>query len=210
MPRSPAQNEEIRQARRVQIMDAARQVFARRGFHATRMSDIASAAGVSQGTLYHYFQSKDELFLSLLNVWNDRMVEVIQNAPGEAVSAVDKFWLINQVGQAFVAADEELAPVLVEFWAYSLHNPEAAASFRRFFQTVQQTLSDFFAEGIAAGEFKTVDVETLSALPLILLDGVVLLSAVMGRDLINPQQLLEKTQQLIFDGLLLSDTREAE
>ena len=46
--------------RRRQILDAAVQVFARQGFHACRVSDIAREAGVAYGLIYHYFDSKDE------------------------------------------------------------------------------------------------------------------------------------------------------
>jgi TetR/AcrR family fatty acid metabolism transcriptional regulator len=47
--------------KRRQILDAAIRVFARQGFHATRVSDIADEAGVAYGLVYHYFRSKDEV-----------------------------------------------------------------------------------------------------------------------------------------------------
>jgi TetR/AcrR family transcriptional regulator, fatty acid metabolism regulator protein len=47
--------------RRQEILDAAVRVFARKGFHAARVGDIAAEAGVAHGLLYHYFASKDEL-----------------------------------------------------------------------------------------------------------------------------------------------------
>ncbi|MFN2217094.1 MAG: helix-turn-helix domain-containing protein, partial [Anaerolineae bacterium] len=77
-PRTKEQNEKIRRTRRREILDAAHQVFAERGFHDTRMSDIAQVAGVSQGTLYHYFASKDDLFLALCFTWADLMEAGIQ------------------------------------------------------------------------------------------------------------------------------------
>ena len=47
--------------KRRQILDAAVRVFARKGFHASRVGDIAEEAGVAHGLLYHYFRSKDEV-----------------------------------------------------------------------------------------------------------------------------------------------------
>lgn len=47
--------------KRRQILDAAERVFARKGFHTSRVGDIAAEAGVAHGLLYHYFESKDEL-----------------------------------------------------------------------------------------------------------------------------------------------------
>src|SRR5579864_7549000 len=53
-------------AKRRQIMDGARQVFLSAGFDGASMNDIARAAGVSKGTLYAYFDSKDELFKAII------------------------------------------------------------------------------------------------------------------------------------------------
>src|ERR1700739_1895045 len=53
-------------AKRRQIMDGARQVFLSAGFDGASMNDIARAAGVSKGTLYAYFDSKDHLFEAII------------------------------------------------------------------------------------------------------------------------------------------------
>src|SRR5206468_4616610 len=47
--------------RRAELLDAAVRVFARKGFHGSRVGDIAEEAGVAHGLLYHYFRSKDEV-----------------------------------------------------------------------------------------------------------------------------------------------------
>jgi TetR/AcrR family fatty acid metabolism transcriptional regulator len=66
------------------ILDAAVRVFARQGFHACRVSDIADEAGVAYGLVYHYFDSKDEildtLFLERWNVMLQTITEVDEQA----------------------------------------------------------------------------------------------------------------------------------
>jgi TetR/AcrR family transcriptional regulator, fatty acid metabolism regulator protein len=66
--------------RRRDLLDAAVRVFARKGFHASRVGDIAEEAGVAHGLLYHYFRSKDEVLETifrdaweLLSVDTDRI-----------------------------------------------------------------------------------------------------------------------------------------
>lgn len=64
------------------ILDAATKLFATAGFHATSTRKIAAAAGVSEGTVFHYFGSKNELMLSILNrfyngVLNPRAAEIL-------------------------------------------------------------------------------------------------------------------------------------
>ena len=201
-PRTKEQNEQIRQERRAQILNAARQAFARQGFHAAKMSDVAQAIGVSQGTLYHYFRSKDDLFLALLSTWAERLAETVSGLPDVPSSATDKMWAMTRLATAFLQADVGLLPVLVEFWAYALRNPKAAASFRHLFEAMQQSCAAIIGEGIASGEFKAIDVQTLSALPLVIVDGVIVLASIIDRDLMQPEQVIEKTQQLVFDGLL--------
>jgi AcrR family transcriptional regulator len=66
MPRSPQQNQRIKDERRRQIMDAALSVFAEKGLAATMMSDIAAASDLSYGLIYHYFHDKEELFITLV------------------------------------------------------------------------------------------------------------------------------------------------
>ena len=65
------------------ILNAAVRVFARQGFHACRVSDIADEAGVAYGLVYHYFASKDEILDTLfLERWNV-MLELIREVDSE-------------------------------------------------------------------------------------------------------------------------------
>jgi TetR/AcrR family fatty acid metabolism transcriptional regulator len=71
--------------KRRQILDAAVRVFARRGFHTSRVGDIAEEAGVAHGLLYHYFSSKDEV---LQTVFRENWSELLQRF--EQVDASDE------------------------------------------------------------------------------------------------------------------------
>ncbi len=74
-----------RDQRRVQLLEAANEVFTSKGYHAAAMDDIAEAAGVSKPVLYQHFPSKLDLYLALLDSSCDRLVEVVQ----EAVDSTD-------------------------------------------------------------------------------------------------------------------------
>src|SRR6201993_3040205 len=73
-------------AKRRQIMDGARQVFLSEGFDGASMNDIARAAGVSKGTLYVYFDSKEQLFEALIREGKKEQAErlVFPGEPGDA------------------------------------------------------------------------------------------------------------------------------
>lgn len=66
------------EARKEQILEAAAGVFATRGYHRTRVSDIIAAAGVARGTFYLYFESKRGLFVALVERMFDKLQAVIQ------------------------------------------------------------------------------------------------------------------------------------
>lgn len=69
-----------RDQRRIQLLDAASEVFASKGYHAAAMDDIADAAGVSKPVLYQHFPSKLDLYLALLDQSCYRLVEVVEDA----------------------------------------------------------------------------------------------------------------------------------
>jgi AcrR family transcriptional regulator len=59
------------------ILDAAVRVFAHKGFHTSRVGDIAEEAGVAHGLLYHYFSSKDEVLDTIFKeTWSDLLAEI--------------------------------------------------------------------------------------------------------------------------------------
>jgi len=66
MARNPQQNEQMRGERKKQILSAAVKLFATRGLAATKIADIAAAVGMSQGLLYHYFGSKEAIFVDII------------------------------------------------------------------------------------------------------------------------------------------------
>jgi AcrR family transcriptional regulator len=74
-----------RDQRRAQLLDAANEVFTTKGYHAAAMDDIADAAGISKPVLYQHFGSKLDLYLALLDISCDRLVEVVE----EAVDSTD-------------------------------------------------------------------------------------------------------------------------
>jgi AcrR family transcriptional regulator len=76
------------------ILDAAVRVFARQGFHACRVADIADEAGVAYGLVYHYFDSKDEVLDTLfLERWNV-MLERIREVDAEQIPVREKLQAI--------------------------------------------------------------------------------------------------------------------
>ena len=96
-------NEDMVQDKRREILDAAELVFTTRGFSAARMDDIADTAGVAKGTLYLYFSSKQELFVSLLEERTQEYVDTLSGWLEKAHSLSDFIHILVKLrGQLFV------------------------------------------------------------------------------------------------------------
>jgi AcrR family transcriptional regulator len=76
------------------ILDAAIRVFARRGFHACRVSDVADEAGVAYGLVYHYFDSKEEILTTLFKERWQLMLDAIVGIDEMELPAREKLYLV--------------------------------------------------------------------------------------------------------------------
>jgi AcrR family transcriptional regulator len=95
------------------ILDAAVRVFARQGFHACRVSDIADEAGVAYGLVYHYFASKDEVLDTLfLERWNV-MLELIREVDSQPIPVREKFGAIASFIVDSYRHDPDLMKVII-------------------------------------------------------------------------------------------------
>lgn len=113
MPESPAAREvSAREAKRRGILLAAIQVFAKKGYFAARMSDVAHRAGVADGTLYLYFEGKEDL---LISVFDDVMNRFCTRAREEIVALddpVEKLRILVRLHLQALGNDRALAHIL--------------------------------------------------------------------------------------------------
>jgi AcrR family transcriptional regulator len=79
MPKSKEQYEEMRLKSKSAILDAAMRLFVTKGYHATTTSAIAKEAGVAMGLMYHYFNSKEDLLISILE---EHLDDLMKSAAG--------------------------------------------------------------------------------------------------------------------------------
>lgn len=105
MPRTKEQFELLRKESKRKILEAALEVFAREGYHSSTVSSIAKTAGISQGLLYNYFKSKEDVLNELMiGMMDALMCEFIPINPKEKVKRKDIVNFIN-VGIDLVLKD---------------------------------------------------------------------------------------------------------
>ena len=101
-----------RQAKRRRILRAAIEVFARKGYFAARMTDVAKAADVADGTLYLYFEGKEHLLISVFDDFMGSFVERLRTEVAKVEDPIDKLRKIVSVHLETLGADRELAHVM--------------------------------------------------------------------------------------------------
>lgn len=104
MPRSEEANTQIKDDRQKQILTSALRVFIRKGFAAAKMCDIASEAGISYGLMYHYFQSKDEIYTELVRNAVDSSRHTIEQLRADDGEPIDKMRSLTRA--IFKSVDE--------------------------------------------------------------------------------------------------------
>jgi len=147
-----------KEARPGEILDAALAEFAARGFAAARMEDIAGRAGVTKGTLYLYFPSKEELFKTLVResigaVIAARQAEadMFEGSAAELLATVLRF-----MGYFARTSDRAVLPKIM--MAEAGNFPELVRFYRaEVVDRGMALLSAIIVRGIARGEFRAVD-----------------------------------------------------
>ncbi|MDP2135997.1 MAG: TetR/AcrR family transcriptional regulator [Sulfuritalea sp.] len=150
-----------KEARPAELMAAALELFVEKGFVGTRLDDVAARAGVSKGTLYLYFDSKEALFKAVIQEGIVPILEqgagLIDGFKGSAAdllrALIGEWW--QRIGSTHLAG----VPKLMISEAGNF--PELAIYYHdtvivRGRELMRRTLQ----RGIAAGEFRAVDVET--------------------------------------------------
>jgi TetR/AcrR family fatty acid metabolism transcriptional regulator len=97
--------------KRQRIFDAAVQVFARKGFFASRVSDVAAAAGIADGTVYLYFESKDDLLIKLFDEVMGEHIEAARQEIRHVDDAAARLRVIADHHLGVLGRNPELAVV---------------------------------------------------------------------------------------------------
>jgi AcrR family transcriptional regulator len=143
--RSIAQEE-----RRKQILDAAVRVFARSGYHGSRVGDIAQEAGVAHGLLYHYFASKEEVLQTVFRENWGELIERFRAVEAADEPAHEKLEGIAKILLRTWRNDPDLVTVMVREVARSQQLQGQVEEIREAFAIVQRVIED----GQATGAFR--------------------------------------------------------
>jgi len=203
----PAKRERRKQDRPGELLDAALELFVEKGYAATRAEEVAARAGVSKGTLFLYFSSKDELFKAVVreNIsgrfleWQQAF-EDFQGSSADLVRYCLRTWW-QRVG------DTRASGITKLMMSEAQNFPELAAFYHQeVVQPGQDLICRILRRGIARGEFRPVDVEYaafgLAAPMLFLVMMKHSLCACLPADYpLDPERFIAAQAELLLHGL---------
>ena len=197
-----------KEARPAELLDAALALFVEKGFAATRSEEVAKAAGVSKGTLYLYFPSKEELLKAVIQHFLGTEIETgiaeAAAADGPMAESMEKllvnWWTRIYEGPAsgvfkLVITEVRNFPEIGEFWVERVVAPGHAI------------VSGMLRRGIERGEFAVDDVDSAVhtlLMPLILMcvHKHSFAACGIGKEMdIEPAQFMHAHLRLVFAGL---------
>jgi AcrR family transcriptional regulator len=160
--------ERLREEKKSRIIEAAARVFARKGFAGTVMADIAMEARIGKGTLYAYFDSKEDLFFAVFE-WFVKKTEAEAKVSVSALggSALKRLVVLNDSLMNSWAEMKDLYTLVLEFWAASASSQMRERfknAFRQAYRDFRRIVSALIRDGIADDEFHAdVDNEAVAA-----------------------------------------------
>jgi AcrR family transcriptional regulator len=126
----PRVSQEHLEARRQQILDAARRCFIRKGFHGTSMQDVLREADLSAGAVYRYFRSKEEIIVTIATDAVAELGAAVEGAfdaevPPPLEDVLDRFFATLER----LDATQDLTKLAIQVWEEALHSPLVAERF---------------------------------------------------------------------------------
>jgi AcrR family transcriptional regulator len=165
--------DQLREAQRQRIMEAARTVFARSGFHGASIQEIRAEAGMSAGNLYRYFPSKEAIIAEIAEADRVHIAEMFDHLD----RVEDPIAGLMALGQHFLdeMCDPKGSAMCAEIMAESIRNPEIRRMFERNMEIVRGGIARALVRGVQTGQVDpALDLDMAVRLIVAFGDGVAL------------------------------------
>jgi len=191
---------DVSQERKDQIMNAAEEVFSKKGFSDARMDDIAGETGLSKGTLYLYYKSKDDLIIAILDRIFQREFKAFENIDLSKISASEAIWTFTDRTSKDVKMMMRILPITYEFMGLAFRNKFVQKTFKTYLNHYMDILIPIIQHGIDSGEFRSADAKEIAIAMGAIMEGTLLLW-VYDNSLIEPEKHIRSGMKLLIEGV---------
>lgn len=152
MPRTAEHNQRIKDERREDILSAARAVFARKGLAAAKMSDIAAAAGLSYGLVYHYFDSKEAIFADIVRTAVEETLSVASSLDSSTASPLERLRAFCEYKIQRMQHRPEMHLIITQAFATDDIPEDALHAVKQYGSKVSEMVQSWISKGQEEGQ----------------------------------------------------------
>lgn len=184
--------------KRAAVLQAMMELVTENGFHGTAMSMVAKRAGVAAGTIYHYFESKEEIINELYSMLKQRMsVALLQDDTNKGTIKDQFFRFYLQLYRYFTEHVEEF-----RFLEQYTNSPYVSQDAREENQQFYQPVFAFLQQGIELGVLRPLDLRLMKA--LVYGHVVSLANLQLSKEIELTAEQLEQAAQSCWDGIRIN------
>jgi AcrR family transcriptional regulator len=184
---------------RERLLDAARRVFARGGFHGASVEEIASEAGFSTGALYSNFDGKEDLFLVLMEREIEEHAREIADAVRTRASVAERATGGARQWMTMIEREPEVLLLFMEFWAYGVRDAQVRPKVAVRFAQMREVLTKLIADGVRDFDLElALPAEQLAVAIDALADGIA--RQKLADPSAVPDELMGKILAILFAG----------
>jgi len=199
-PPAPSRQQVRTEATQSKLLAAAEHIFARDGFEAARLEDIAAAAGYTRGALYAHFEDKEDIFFALQELWvAERIGEVATLLEEYAMPAERLRALREQYSER--GKNRRLALLSTEFKLFALRHPKAHARLRARQRKLCKSGGDLLRKIVSDLGLSTAAPEEASTTALGAVAHALLLEHLVDSQ-VMPEESLRRLLAIIFDAVI--------
>jgi AcrR family transcriptional regulator len=192
--------EDVSEERKEQILDAATEVFAQKGFDHARMDDIVEETGLSKGALYWYFKSKDDIIFGIMDRLFRLEFKALEELKDDDSSASESLLKFTDLAIKDINRMMRFMPITYEFLALAFRNKLVQKAIKQYMNSYVSILDPMIQRGVDSGEFKEVNPREVSAAVGAIIEGTMLLW-VYDRSLIDPEKNIRSSIHLLLEGV---------
>jgi AcrR family transcriptional regulator len=198
--------EEQKARTRSLLMEAAARVFARKGYHAATVDDVAQEAGFTKGAFYSNFASKDDVFIALVEDRSLNWTLAVARAYAGSEPLLERLEKGGRFLTQMLEREADWMLLSNEMWSQSVRTPQLRARLAAAYQECREVIARAIEEAERELELESgMDPEGVATLMIALTDGFVLQQLADPERL--PPSLLADGIALFFGGLMFSSSR---
>jgi len=195
---------DVSEERKNQILDAAMETFSKVGFHKARMSDIAETSGLSKGSLYWYFENKNDLIVKLLARVFEPELKDLRVLLTDPRPICDRLLVYAEHGADDMIKMLKWMPIVYDFIALAFRQETIKVSMRKFYQQNMEILEALIQQGLDSGELKADNAKDAAIAIGAILEGTVVLW-IYAPEQIDIKKHVMTNMTILMNGLITAE-----